>query len=224
MKKLLIVMLAIASVAAVAFGQQVLSRNAVGYQQITLTKGVFSMVRHDFEDLDTPLAISNVFASLPTSSKVYLWKTDQSGYNTITKAALGGWGAGGTNILYRGSGVWVLVPASAVSNEYQVFLMGEVPDRFTAPSSTVGVAAGFTLSGYSYPVVQSWTNLSIAKQAPVGSKLYIWTGAGYDTYTRAALGGWGAAGNALLINPGQGFWLKWANATNWSELKPYTWP
>ena len=45
MKKILIIMLAILGIAAVAFGQQVLSRNAVGYQQVTLTKGEYSIVR-----------------------------------------------------------------------------------------------------------------------------------------------------------------------------------
>ena len=224
MKKLIVCALVVLTIASGAIAQQVLSRNAVGYQQITLTKGVYSMIRHDFEALDTALAVSNVFASLPTSSKVLFWKEDQSGYVQLSKAAIGGWGAGGTNILYRGRGAWVLVPAAALSNQYQVFLMGEVPDRFTAGTSAVSVANGFTLAGYPYPVETKWTNTSLAKQAPVSSKLMIWNGTGYDSYSKALVGGWGALGNAVTITPGQGFWLKWANATNWTEVKPYTWP
>ena len=223
MKKLLIVTLVVLSIAAVTFGQTVLSRNAVGYQQITLEKGKLALIAHDFQALDTSLAISNVFASLPTGSKLFFWKPDQSGYEPFIKQALGGWQVGGSNILYRGRGAWVLVPNSAVSNAYQVFLMGEVPDKTTAPTSFVSVAAGLTMSGYPYPVEMKWTNLAIARQAPVGSKLFIWT-TNYVPYQKQALGGWGAGGNALTIMPGQGFLLKWASATNWSEAKPYTWP
>ncbi|HRZ13461.1 MAG TPA: hypothetical protein P5567_13515 [Kiritimatiellia bacterium] len=222
MKKLIIVTLVVLSVAAVAFGQQVLSRNAVGYQQVTLPKGQLSLVRHDFEELDTPLTVSNVFASLPQNSKVYLWKADQSGYQTYTKAFGVGW-TGATNELERGRAFWVQIPATAASNNYQAFLMGEVPDRFTATNTTIPVAAGFTLSGYSYPVDQYWTNMSIAKMAPNNSKIHVWNGSGYVTYTKAFGVGWSAATN-LVITPGMGFWLQWAAATNWNEVKPYTWP
>lgn len=222
MKKLLIVVLAVASIAAVAFGQQVLSRNAVGYQQVTLTKGQLALLRHDFEALDTPLAVSNVFASLPNGTRVSIWNATQTGYININRG-LSGWGTAGSNILYRGQGMWVLVPASAPSNAYQVFMMGEVPDRFTAPSSTVSMLAGLKLAGYSYPVDIKWTNTTLARMAPSGSRISVWNGTGYSNYNRG-LSGWGTSGNALTLTPGMGFWLQWASATNWVEPKPYTWP
>lgn len=222
MKKIMAVTAAIVLAASlVAWAQQVLSRNAVGYQRVTLAKGSLSILRHDFEPLDTPLAISNVFAGLPLNSKVFLWRPDQSGYIIATRG-LTGWGTDGSNILTRGRGFWVQIPVSAASNFYDVYLMGEVPDRFTAPTSVVAVAAGLTLAGYPYPVEIAWTNTTLAKMAPMGSKLFVWDGTNFIPYTRG-LTGWGAATN-LLVRPGMGFWLQWASATNWTEAKPYTWP
>lgn len=221
MKKLLIVTLVILSVAAIAFGQQVLSRNAVGYQQITLTKGQLALIRHDFERLDTSLAISNVFASLPILTRVFLWNDSQTAYVSINRGPLG-WGTQGSNELYRGRGLWALVPSTAVSNEYQVFLMGEVPDRFTAPTTTVSILPGVKLTGYSYPVDIKWTNTTLARSAPVGSRIHVWGGAGYSSYNRGPLG-WGSGTN-LVLTPGMGFWVQWGSATNWAEAKPYTWP
>ena len=221
MKKLIIVTLVVISVAAVAFGQQVLSRNAVGYQQVSLPKGQMSLIRHDFEELDTQLCISNVFASLPQGSQVNLWKEDQTGYITINRG-LAGWGASGSNLLLRGRGFWVKIPSTAPSNAYQVFLMGEVPDRFSAPTTTISVLPGAKLAGYPYPVDIKWTNTTIAKAAPSGSKIHVWNGASYVTYNRG-LGGWGSGTN-LMITPGMGFWLQWGSGTTWTETKPYTWP
>ncbi|MBU1695206.1 MAG: hypothetical protein KKC51_14760 [Verrucomicrobia bacterium] len=221
MKKLLLVTLGVLSVVAIAFGQQVLSRNAVGYQQVTLTKGQLALIRHDFEELDTALAVSNVFASLPINTRVYLWNDTQTAYINIGRGA-GGWGTQGSNELYRGRGFWVLVPASAVSNEYQVFLMGEVPDRFTAPTTTVAILPGIKLVGYPYPVEMKWTNTTLAKSAPIGTRLYIWGGNAYSNYGRGP-GGWGSGTNVMLT-PGMGFWVQLASLTNWSEAKPYTWP
>lgn len=222
MKKLLFSALAIfLSVVAIALGQQVLSRNAVGYQHVTLTRGQLALIRHDFERLDTSLAVSNVFGSLPVGTRVYLWREDQLGYISIGRGPVG-WGSPGSNELMRGRGVWVQVPSTAVSNEYQLFLMGEVPDRFTAPTTTVPILPGVKLVGYSYPVDIMWTNTTIARNAPVGSRIHTWSGSGYVTYGRGPVG-WGAATN-LVITPGQGFWVQWASGTNWTEPKPYTWP
>lgn len=222
MKKLIIVTLVVISVAAVAFGQQVLSRNAVGYQQISLQKGRLAIVRHDFEELDTYINVSNVFANLPVNSKIHLYQG--STYNTVTKTALFNWGAGGSNRLDRGQSFWVEIPATAASNFYQVFMMGEVPDRFSATDTVVAVRSGLTMAGYGYPVDVYWTNTSLAKMAPINSKIHIWAGTNYVSHTKTALFGWGSAGNAQVITPGMGFWCQWAAATNWTEVKPYTWP
>jgi hypothetical protein len=221
MKKLLIVTLVVLSVAAVAFGQQVLSRNAVGYQQLTITKTNLALIRHDFEPLNTQLAVSNVFASLPNGTRVSIWNKTQTGYINISRG-LGGWGPDGSNTLSRGESCWVLIPSTAASNAYQVFLMGEVPDRFTAPTTTVTILPGMKLVGYSYPVDIKWTNTTLAKNSPVGTRISVWYGSSYSNYSKG-LGGWGPGTN-LVITPGMGFWVQLASGTNWAEAKPYTWP
>lgn len=224
MKKITAILLGtlIASSAALAQTNQVLSKNAVGYIKIDFPKGL-SLVQNVFEPITAPIAISNTFATLPNSSKVFLW--NGSGYVTYNKAAFGGWGAAGSNILQRGSAFWVEIPQAAASNSYSVFIMGEVPDSTTAPSTTLGVVPGLNAKGFPYPVSERWTNTTIAKVAPSGTKLHIWNGTGYATYNKAAFGGWGA--NTVTLNPGQGFWIEWpvaAAATNWNVSKPYQWP
>jgi hypothetical protein len=222
MKKITAILLGtlIASSAALASTNQVLSRNAVGYVKVDFPKG-FTLVQNTFNPMGAPIAISNTFASLPNNSRVHIW--NGAGYSTITKAALGGWGAGGSNLLQRGSGFWIEIPQAAASNSYPIFFMGEVPDD---ASTVVPLTAGFNMKGYPYPVSDKWTNTPIAKASPNNSKLHIWTGSNYNTFTRAALGGWNSASNVVL-NPGQAFWVEFpsaASSTNVSVTKPYTWP
>lgn len=65
------------------------------------------------------------------------------------------------------------------------------------------------------------------KVAQAGTRLSLWNGTGYVNYNRT-LGGWGDA-SAVVLTPGQGFWvsydgLTFPSATNLSLVKPYTWP
>lgn len=212
-------------VASASFAQtnQVLSKNAVGYIKMDIPKGL-TLAQNPFIALSSPIAISNTFAGLPNSSKIAFW--NGSSYNTINRG-LSGWGTGGSNVLQRGYAFWVSVPTTAASNSYTVFIMGEVPDSVTAPTTPVSAIPGLNLLGNPYPVADKWTNMPFAKSAPNNSKLALWPsgGSAYVTYNRG-LSGWGAATN-VTIEPGQGFWVQYPVsfvATNFSVVKPYTWP
>lgn len=220
MKKITAILLGtlIASSAALAQTNQVLSKNAVGYVKINLAKG-FNMIQNSFDSLGAPIAISNTFASLPNQSRVHFW--NGSTYVTIGRT-LGGWGAAGSNVLNRGQGFWVEIPQAAASNTYTVFLMGEVPDDAT---KVVSVIPGFNMVGVPYPVATKFGDTRYAAVAPNQTRLHVWNGTGYDTYSRT-LGGWGATTN-LVLQPGQGFWMQYPVsfvATNLNLSKPYTWP
>jgi hypothetical protein len=229
MKKSLVLAAGLAILATSSFAQtQVLSRNAVGYVKVDLlATNKLHLVRNDFEPLNGPIAISNTLASLPAGSQVLIWDDANQIYLApIIKTAFG-WGPGGTNLLRRGQAYFIRTANNSTNvPSYPLYLMGEVPDKNTAPSSTLSVAMGLNMDGYSYPVVQKWTNTQYSKSLPAGSQIIIW-----DNATQQYLApiiktafGWGPSGNALTINPGQGFFVRATNSFVFSETKPYTWP
>jgi hypothetical protein len=231
MKKIALMMVLLVFVGSIAIGQttQVLSRNAVGYVKILGEKGKLTLGRSDFEAMDSAggIQVSNMFGEqLPADTFLYLWDRSAATYKILAKASRGSWGAAGTTRVARGGGFWIRVPGTAASNEYPVYIMGEVPDRSTSPTTTVSGITGVNMFGFPYPVQGSWTNTDIAKKAPPNSFLYIWNQAGqaYVVYAKSARGAWDAATTNLVLNPGQGFWLRNTGTFDWVEAKPYTWP
>ncbi len=218
---LAILILIVAASLSYAQTNQVLSRNAVGYTKITCPKGGLVLVRMDFESMDGgDLHAEDVFGDqLPMGTLIYHYDPSLGSYVTDNKS-FAGWS---TNIIFeRGMGFWIEVPDTAASNEYQVYMMGEVPDRFTAPTSTVSVASGINQIGYTYPNDVYWTNTDLAKNAAMGDILYWWDGTNYQV-NNLSFAGW--ADPNLVITPGMGFWFETSlSATNWIEGKPYTWP
>ena len=228
MKKITLAIAGLALIGNAVFAQTntVLSRNAVGYVKATIPKGKLALLRNDFEDITgRGLAITNVIGDqVPTDSSILLWDYNLLQYKAIGKGSRSGWGTAGTNVLARGQSFFLKIPATAVSNEYQVYLMGEVPDKTTAPTSAVGIVSGLGMYGVPYPVSEYWTNTTLAKQAQNNDFVMIWDGNQYIAYGKSSRSGWGSATN-LVLTPGQGFWFKTASASsNWSVPKPYTWP
>jgi hypothetical protein len=226
--------LAISVSAASAATNVVLSRNAVGYVRIDLiATNKLHLIRNDFVGLNAPIAISNALASLPPGTQVILWdKSNQVYQSAIIKSAnpLVGWGPGGSNRLERGASFFIRTPNAATNvSTIPLFLMGEVPDKFTAPTTTLTVVQGLNMVGYPYPVSRPWTNTTLAQQLPAGSQIITWN-ATNQSYNPAIIRpsnpalGWGPLGNALQISPGQGFFIRATNALVYSEAKPYTWP
>ena len=205
---------------------QVVSRNAVGYVKIEAPKGEFAMLRNDFLPVDgaEPTVVTVLGQQVPVNTKVYIWDPISSGYLIETRVPFGSGWSPATNVLDTGRGFWLQVPATAPSNTYTVFMMGEVPDRFTQPTSTVQVAGStFSQIGYPYPVTMAWTNTALAAAGAVNDKVYFWNGAGYDIITKSPFGGWQPPD--VEFQPGDAFW--YANGggeITWNEPKPYDWP
>lgn len=225
MKKVTLALVGLAFAGSCAFAQtnQVLSRNAVGYVKVTVPKDGLAMVRLDFENLQgVDNTVTNLIGDqLPTGASAFIWDKQSASYVSEGKTR-GGW-LPGTNVIDRGDGFFLAVPSSAVSNEYQVFLMGEVPDRFTAPTTTVTGVTGINLLGFPYPVQVAWTNVGLAKNGATGDALFTWdvNTQSYANYGKTR-GGWSDPN--LIIQPGQSFWYQSAATQDWSEVKPYTWP
>jgi len=230
MKSKLAVLVGALLLAGSAYAQtnQVLSVNAVGYVKVDLlATNKLHLLANNFEPLSGPIAISNTFASLPAGTTVYLWDEVAQSYKPGISRSLFGWPPAGSNRLERGSSFFLKTAGLATNvASYSVYLMGEVPDSSTAPTSSYNTAVGLKLVGNSYPVSTRWTNTSLAKSVSPGSIIYVWDAVSqsYGAGISKSLFGWPPAGNNLVLNPGQGYIVKTTNSVGYSESKPYTWP
>lgn len=223
MKKFAIIAAALL-VSASAFAQtnQVLSRNAVGYVRVDAPAGKFNLIRLDFVNLSgTGYTVTNLFGNqLAQGTAVYIWDLSNQVYRIENKGARG-W-LPGTNVIRRGAGMFI-----SSSSNAQVFLMGEVPDQFTAPTSGVYGLTGYNLVGVPYPVDTPITNSPFFLGAAQGDALYLWnTNQTYDIYNRGARGWLPPTITNVVLKPGQGMWYQrnGVGTTNWIFGKPYTWP
>jgi len=230
MKSKLAVLVGALLLAGSAYAQtnQVLSVNAVGYVKVDLVaSNKLHLLANNFEPLSAPIAISNTFASMPVGTSIILWNSGAQAYEAPITRGLFGWPVAGTNTLKRGASYFLRTSSSGTNvATYPVYLMGEVPDSQTAPTSSHTTAVGLSFVGNSYPVIASWTNSAVAKAMPVGASVLTWDVAAqaYQAPITKGLFGWPVAGNLLMIQPGQGIIVRTTNSVAFSDVKPYTWP
>ncbi len=230
MKSKLAVLVGALLLAGSAYAQtnQVLSVNAVGYVKVNiLATNKLHLLANNFEPLSGPIAISNTFASLPFGTQIYLWDSAAQAYKSPITRGLFGWPPAGSNQLVRGESFFLRSAGGATNVAgYPVYVMGEVPDASTAPTSSYSTAVGLTLVGNPYPVETKWTNSALAKALPFGAKVYVWDASSqsYSAPITRGLFGWPPAGNALVLQPGVGVIVQTTNTINYAEVKPYTWP
>lgn len=230
MKKLTAILLGtlIASSAALAQTNQVLSRNAVGYVKVNLQSNKLYLVTNPFVNLDGvgDPRLTNVFSAIPNGGTVSIWNEASVAYDNYSKSTRGTWSAPSlTAVVKRADGVFLRMPTT--NSPVDLFLMGEVPDRFTAPSSFVARVPGITMVGLPYPVTIRLTNTVTAQQLPNGGTISIWNPdtAQYINYAKSSRGTWNAEALTANVNPGQGLVIRATNAaSSWFETKPYTWP
>jgi len=223
MKKLALAILGLTVVGSSVFAQtnQVLSRNAVGYVRIDAPAGSLKLVRHDFIDLaGGQVYVTNMIGNqLANGSSLYLWDPSNQVYAIANKGPCV-WSPL-TNVLRRGACIFM-----RSSSNSTVYLMGEVPDATTAPTSKVYGLNGFNLAGVPYPVDTAFTSTPFYLGAASGDSLYTWDGADYGIYNRGTRLWTPATITNVIIKAGEGFWYFRAGVatTNWTFPKPYTWP
>lgn len=228
MKKLALAIAGLALIgnAAIAQTNAVLSRNAVGYIRQTTVKSNFFLVTNPFFDINgAPVTVTNLIGNqVPNGTIIIMWDPATQGYIFEQRNA-GSW-LPGTNVIRAGRGFWMKMATTlAHSNNYQVYLMGEVPDKTTAPTNTDTIMPGFNLIANPYPTSTPFTNLAAAKGGRNGDIGIMWDSSiqGYVFEQRNA-GAWLPGTNVVL--PGQGVWYRSTRITNvtWNTAKPYTWP
>ena len=224
MKKILLasaLVLAIAVSAAVA--QEVLSQNAVGYIKVNLPAGKFVSVAQPLNNMgkaENKFGETSIAQEMPVGSYVYFWDTTIQGWGGGGKS-LKGWGGGQSNrVIAAGEGFFLKSPVDT-----EVTITGEVPDEAQLTRTIPGNNAFGALAN-PYPVDFKFGESDAAKNATVGSYVYFWD---------MALQGWGGGGKSLkgwgggqsnrVVQAGEGFFLKEAEAvTTVTTEKPYTWP
>jgi len=223
MKKTTAILLGTLIASSAVFAQSnVLSRNAVGYIKRTVPAGGLDLVSIPFESMDgSGNTINSSFSGLQDGSRVSLWDAGAQSYKTFQKSK-GSWGTPGTNVVLRGEALFLRAPAGS---SQEVYLMGEVPDSTTAPSTTVSVVSGLNMVGSGYPVSTAWTGTTLSASLPDGSRVSVWDGSSYVTIQKAK-GSWGASGNSLVIEPGDGVFIRSQSGStiDWNQTKPYNWP
>lgn len=228
MKKTVVVLLCLAFVATAAFGQQVLSKNAVGYVRKSLDKGKYYLMNVNFNMLTGANTVSNVFpassSGLPSGTKIYIWNDVGQSYaasETLETFPSTRWNPG-TNVLELGRSFWVRIPPSAVSNTYELFTMGEVPDETNVVKN---LRPGFTFASFPYPVETKITNSMLGSVVKSGDKVYFFDpngGWASETWQTFPTVGWNPGTN--IFRPGDAILIKSTLITNWNQAKPYTWP
>lgn len=199
----------------------VIGRNAVGYIKVNIPRGNLMMIQSPFENLNGSgrCVVGELLGSnFPRGAIAYLWNKELQQYKS--EGFTTRW-IPGTNTFSRGAGVYVKIPGTAASNSYDIFMTGEVPDRFTAPASAMPIVRGMQMVGFMYPVSTPLTNTALATTAKRGDIVYYWK-------TNQT---WGSEGfvtrwipGTFVLDPGQAFYYQTTNATVWTETKPYTWP
>lgn len=227
MKKLALAILGLTVVSSAVMAQtnQVLSRNAVGYVRVDAPSNKLNMVRLDFVNLAGGLyAVTNLIGTqLAQGSAVYAWDLSNQTYRTANRLARA-WDAGGTNQIRRGEGMFIYSASNA-----SVYLMGEVPDSITAPTTRVINLNGLNMTGVPYPVDTPFTNTPWYLGAQSGDVVYFWDIGiqNYVTYNRLSRN-WDDTNAVVqkILKPGEGFWAfrNTAGSTNLNFVKPYTWP
>ncbi len=248
MKKILLLVLGVMLVGSMAFGQatQVLSRNAVGYVKIDARSNGLTLVSIPFNAFSN--TISGVLGSQLVGNnnpagadQIFKWDNAVQTYVRYYKRATpeNEWRKVGetvptTDTLSPGESFFI--KNSRLTNQ-TVYLMGEVPDALTAPTSTVSGVPGLQMISYSYPVETAISNLTLFDTAiknnnPAGADQILKWDIPAQTYIRyyVRTTGWRKVGEttntADTLTPNEGFFYLRRGTTSfdWTEKKPYTWP
>lgn len=197
----------------------VYSVNVVGFQKMTLERGKLYLIATAFEDINGNVlhAADVIGDQLPINSECHFY--DGSPYQSDARG-FAGWSS---NIEFRGfMGFWVKVPAGAANPTYDLVLKGQVPMDSTVSNVVV---SGLNMLGFPYTADVDFTNTALYASSQINDELHIFNSATglYDSYAKS-FAGWGASGEALVLEQGVGFWYK-SNAGSpklVEESRPYS--
>jgi len=235
MKKTLLIAAAALTAGVITSQAQVYSQNIVGYVNIPLTSGQIQVVSPalDADGTGTNNTISTVFANGAPGDTVYVF--NGAGYDTLNYLGVSrsihtaGWYNGNTGLLNNNYSInpGVAVFYSPGQNETNT-QVGTVLQGTNLPNAYVSQTAGGISLVSSIVPIGGGVGSALGYTGVPGDVIYIFNGAGYDTYNYLGVSrsihtaGWYSGATGLLTEPsisvGSGFWLQTANAgTTWAQ-------
>jgi hypothetical protein len=188
----------------------VYSVNIVGYVNATIPANQFALLANP---LSAPTNdVVNLGASLPNKSSIQIW--NGTGFTVAGKAS----GVWDNNFLIPpGTGFFVKTPSTAgtITNTF-------VGNVIVGPgqTNTVALPGGvFSLLGSPIPFAGDLNSsgpntLNLGNSLPNKSSVQTWNGTGFVVAGKAS----GVWDNNLTIGVAQGFFVKPASSTNWSQV------
>jgi hypothetical protein len=183
----------------------VYSANIVGYVSLTNAANQFALMANPLDSGSNTL--SNLFASSPNGTLVEVW--NGAGFQSATKGFGGVWT---TNLtLSPGQGFFFKSSANGTNT-----FVGSVVAPNGGSLTNSYAASLFALVGSPIPYTDNLTGTNLNLNAAVGNGtvVEVWNGAGFQSSTKGFGGVWTTN---LVIQPGQGFFLKPNAAANWVQ-------
>ncbi len=209
-------MVSAAGVLAVS-ATDVFSVNAVGFVNVTVPAGQFSIVANPLNASDNTL--TNLLASVPSGSAVYRFDIANQGFSTYNKTSRGWTGTGldgktaGQVVFNPGEAFFVYNPSA---NPIVLTFVGEVLQGSALTSS---IPTGYSMIASVIPQsdkLQSVLNLPAAS----GDIVYFFRNGGYVTANKSSRG-WSGSGVDASGEPvplvGEGFFYFTAASKTWTR-------
>ena len=219
--KVLIAAAVLAASLASSMAQNVYSLNVVGYANVTLTHGGFTMVANPLDGTMGGTVpggnnLTNFFTSVPASSAIYPFVSSSASFGnpatfSVSKTGVGGW-AGAFDVP-PGTGYMFKNPAT--TNAVITFV-GQVQQGAAIPVTTL-LASKAAMVGSPVPIGGDMTNSIIGLTPHAGDQITLYTtGTGYGnpaaySVSKTGVGGWSTM---LQIGVGQGFLYKNGSTAN----------
>lgn len=234
-KTLLIAAVALAFGLATSQAAPVYSQNVVGYVNVPLTNGVFSVVAPtlDLDGTGIHNTVATVFTTPTIGDTVYVF--NGSGYDVLNYTVVGsGRPPVYTTNWFNGSAVassYPINPGVSVfylpaANETAT-LVGNVLQSTNLVNTYFPAAGNFELLSSVAPIAGGLTSV-LGYHPTIGDTVYIYDNGQYDTYNYTVVGSgrppvyttnWfnGSLQSEPVIQVGQGFWMLPAASSSWVQ-------
>jgi len=183
----------------------VYSANIVGYVSVTNAAGQFALYANPLDSGTN--TVTSLFASAPNGTVVEVW--NGAGFQSSTKGFGGVWT---TNLtLSPGQGFFYKANTTATNT----FVGSVVVPNGGSVTNSLG-AGLFALLGSPIPYTDNLTGTNLNLNAAVanGTIVEVWNGTGFQSATKGFGGVWTTN---LVIQPGQGFFVKPNGAATWVQ-------
>lgn len=234
MKKLVAGLMALATVAAVAQADDVVtSKNAVGFINRTgLEKGKQYALTVPFQDMSGAAVDKWLFENLdiaksaPNGSSFYFWNGETQAWVPITKNKLNGkWTGFPYTPYYVEVGQFFFFRPGADMDS--AVIAGEVPDEVV--KVPVFGQKNTSAVGLPYPVEKNFNETDLYQNALKGDQVFFWdeTAQAWVAASVNALNGKWSKNADRMLAPGEGFFYRSTGSdpsTLWEQAVPYDWP